>query len=104
MSVPYGEWGFRNVTFWADAQDFPRRSWFARPRWDEKTEAGCNLSTDPSWTQTGSLRPEQREERWTRSVGPVGGIFKVDSVVLVAASLGNTERGRAQGRGPSQYF
>ena len=35
------------------------------------------------------------QERWTPSVGPLGGISKVDSAVLVAASKGNAERGRA---------
>ena len=34
-------------------------------------------------------------ERWTPSVGPLGGISKVDSAVVVAASKGNSERGRA---------
>ena len=34
-------------------------------------------------------------QRWTPSVGPLGGISKVDSAVLVAASKGNSERGRA---------
>ena len=41
-------------------------------------------------------------ERWTPLTGPLGGISKVDSVVLVAASQGNSERGRARGRGPTQ--
>ncbi len=36
-----------------------------------------------------------RLQRWTPSVGPLGGISKVDSAVLVAASKGNSERGRA---------
>ena len=36
-----------------------------------------------------------RFQRWTPSVGPLGGISKVDSAVLVAASKGNSERGRA---------
>ena len=35
------------------------------------------------------------KERWTPSVGPLGGISKVDSAVVVAASKGNSERGRA---------
>ena len=35
------------------------------------------------------------DKRWTPSVGPLGGISKVDSAVLVAASKGNSERGRA---------
>ena len=41
--------------------------------------------------------PQEREiiERWTPSVGPLGGISKVDSAVVVAASKGNSERGRA---------
>ncbi len=34
-------------------------------------------------------------KRWTPSVGPLGGISKVDSAVVVAASKGNSERGRA---------
>ena len=34
-------------------------------------------------------------QRWTPSVGPLGGISKVDSAVVVAASKGNSERGRA---------
>ena len=38
---------------------------------------------------------EQGTKRWTPSVGPLGGISKVDSAVLVAASKGNSERGRA---------
>ena len=38
---------------------------------------------------------ELTHERWTPSVGPLGGISKVDSAVLVAASKGNSERGRA---------
>ena len=32
-------------------------------------------------------------KRWTPLSGPLGGISKVDSVVLVAASQGNSERG-----------
>ena len=38
---------------------------------------------------------QYQEERWTPSVGPLGGISKVDSAVVVAASKGNSERGRA---------
>ena len=44
---------------------------------------------------TAMLRWEGWKERWTPSVGPLGGISKVDSAVLVAASKGNSERGRA---------
>ena len=42
-----------------------------------------------------NLWPDFSKERWTPSVGPLGGISKVDSAVLVAASKGNSERGRA---------
>jgi hypothetical protein len=42
-----------------------------------------------------SLDPALGPQRWTPSVGPLGGISKVDSAVLVAASKGNSERGRA---------
>ena len=44
----------------------------------------------------GKVEKRQRgSERWTPSVGPLGGISKVDSAVVVAASKGNSERGRA---------
>ncbi len=39
--------------------------------------------------------PSELIQRWTPSVGPLGGISKVDSAVVVAASKGNSERGRA---------
>ena len=45
--------------------------------------------------QSARLSKRIQRERWTPSVGPLGGISKVDSAVLVAASKGNSERGRA---------
>lgn len=40
-----------------------------------------------------SLMKHQLRQRWTPSTGPLSGISKVSSVVLVAASQGNSERG-----------
>ncbi len=48
--------------------------------------------TQGIYFQTAKLEGDQR---WTPSVGPLGGISKVDSAVVVAASKGNSERGRA---------
>ena len=49
---------------------------------------------DNRWGTYNQIR-EAGGQRWTPSVGPLGGISKVDSAVVVAASKGNSERGRA---------
>ena len=59
--------------------------------------------TDPTKSETRLIQKSSPadlaelldSQRWTPSVGPLGGISKVDSAVLVAASKGNSERGRA---------
>ena len=51
---------------------------------EEVSANGCRIQTGGA---TG------RRERWTPLTGPLGGISKMDSVVLVAASQGKSERG-----------
>ena len=71
----------------------PERTWRTRPDPYESVwpEVEGILKRSPTVEATTVFD----HQRWTPSVGPLGGISKVDSAVLVAASKGNSERGRA---------
>ena len=80
-----------------------RWSWVERSVWTERMLKALEKELERLQRQLreGRYRPQRirrhyiDKQRWTPSVGPLGGISKVDSAVLVAASKGNSERGRA---------